>query len=350
MALILHAPNVHVGGGRALLVPLLGALPPGSSAILDRRLDVPDSSARGARVLRVAPTAGGRIGAERALRSLVGPADTVLCLGNLPPLFALPGRVILFLQNRYLVSDTSLADFALGARLRLRAERLWLHRRKGAIDRLVVQTPSMAVDVRRALGMEATVLPFCAAPVGYARAAPRDRSGVAPEYDFVYVATGEPHKNHRNLLRAWELLAGEGLWPSLCLTVPEARFPELAREIASRTTAAGLNVRNLGALAPGETERLYARSRALVYPSDFESLGLPLIEARAAGIGVLAAELDFVRDSVDPDEAFDPRSPLSIARAVKRYLGRPEPGLPMVGPEEFLQRILQVEPGAHPDR
>jgi glycosyltransferase involved in cell wall biosynthesis len=199
----------------------------------------------------------------------------------------------------------------------------------------------MAVEAHRALGLQAVVLPFCAAPGEYSRRRSAPRDATVSAHDFVYVATGEPHKNHRNLMRAWELLAHEGLHPSLCLTVPDAQYPELAADIAHRTAQGGLNVRNLGALAPGDTRELYERSGALIYPSRFESLGLPLIEARAAGIGVLAGELDYVRDSLDPDETFDPSSPVSIARAVKRYLGRPDPPLPMVGPEEFLQRVLE---------
>jgi glycosyltransferase involved in cell wall biosynthesis len=151
-------------------------------------------------------------------------------------------------------------------------------------------------------------------------------------------------------MRAWELLADEGLRPSLCLTVPDRGFPELAAEIARCTAKAGLNVRNLGTLAAAEMHSLYRHSGALIYPSRFESLGLPLIEARAAGIGILAGELDYVRDSLDPDETFDPSSPVSIARAVKRHLGRPDPPLPLVGPEEFLQRVIEVVNGAPADR
>jgi glycosyltransferase involved in cell wall biosynthesis len=322
-------------------MPLLAALPAGSSAIVDARLDLPDDAVRGSRVLRAAPTVRGRVGAERTLRALATPADTVLCLGNLPPLFTVRGRVVLFLQNRYLVSRTPLAGFPFRSRLRIMAERLWLRHRRAKVDRLIVQTPSMASDARRALGLEAVVLPFCAIPGGYSRRRSASRDGTAFDHDFVYVATGEPHKNHRNLLRAWELLADEGLRPSLCLTVSDTRFPELAADIARRTAQSGLNVRNLGALASADTRDLYGRSRALIYPSYIESLGLPLIEARAAGTAILAGELDYVRDSVDPEETFDPSSPVSIARAVKRHLGRLDPPLPMVGPEEFLRRIVE---------
>ena len=88
-----------------------------------------------------------------------------------------------------------------------------------------------------------------------------------------------------------------------------------------------------------EVQDLYGEVRALIYPSRLESLGLPLIEARAAGLPILAAELDYVRDAVDPEECFDPDSALSIARAVKRFLGYKEAPLPLIGAEAFLEQL-----------
>ena len=58
---------------------------------------------------------------------------------------------------------------------------------------------------------------------------------------------------------------------------------------------------------------------------------------------MLASELDYVRDVVDPEESFDPASPVSIARAVKRFLGIPEPALPLRDAETFVRELLSVE-------
>ncbi len=87
--------------------------------------------------------------------------------------------------------------------------------------------------------------------------------------------------------------------------------------------------------------RLYLRAGALIYPSFSESLGLPLLEAQAAGLPVLASERDYVRDLLEPDETFDPASPLSIARAVKRHPGRPEAPLKMLNASQFRDVILK---------
>ena len=83
-------------------------------------------------------------------------------------------------------------------------------------------------------------------------------------------------------------------------------------------------------------------SRALIYPSTLESFGLPLIEARDAGLPILASELDYVRDTVDPEESFDPHSPISVARAVKRFLGIQEQRLAITDAKAFLQNIMAM--------
>ena len=70
---------------------------------------------------------------------------------------------------------------------------------------------------------------------------------------------------------------------------------------------------------------LYASAGALVFPSLGESFGLPLIEARQAGLSILAPELDYVRDVCEPAQTFDPQSATSIARAVKRFLQLADP-------------------------
>jgi glycosyltransferase involved in cell wall biosynthesis len=71
-----------------------------------------------------------------------------------------------------------------------------------------------------------------------------------------------------------------------------------------------------------------------------ESFGLPLIEARQAGLPILASELDYVRDVVDPEQTFDPDSPMSIARAVKRFLGVEVTPIPLLSASQFLESVF----------
>lgn len=338
MTLIIHAPNVHQGGGRALLSPLLmAAREIECRAIVDARLELPPELPESLLTMRVPPTLWGRLAGERRLSALAGPRDTILCFGNLPPLLSVSGRISLFIQNRYLLRTANLSGLTLGSRLRVAAERLWLRARLGQVDDVIVQTPSMAREVEAELGVSARVMPFLPA------ASPKqavDRN--APRFDFLYVASDEPHKNHRTLLDAWKLLARDRLRPSLCLTLDPQRAGELLAWIQSEARANGLRIENAGALDRVKLGRLYAESAALVFPSGMESFGLPLIEAAAAGLPILAPELDYVRDVVVPAQTFDATSPVSLARAVKRHLGEPDPPVSPMTATEFL-RILAVE-------
>jgi glycosyltransferase involved in cell wall biosynthesis len=122
------------------------------------------------------------------------------------------------------------------------------------------------------------------------------------------------------LLDAWRLLANEGYYPSLALTIAPS-YANLVGEIEQAILSDGLNIINFGNLSQSAVFKLYKSSSALIYPSLSESLGLPLIEASKFGIPIVAAELDYVRDSCIPEQTFDPSSSISISRAVKRFSG-----------------------------
>lgn len=63
----------------------------------------------------------------------------------------------------------------------------------------------------------------------------------------------------------------------------------------------------------------------------------------SAGLPIVAAELDYVRDVVTPMQTFDPTSPVSIARAVKRFLGVADHPSPLLSPADFLRQIEAAE-------
>ena len=66
-----------------------------------------------------------------------------------------------------------------------------------------------------------------------------------------------------------------------------------------------------------------------------------LTETSQFGLPVLASELDYVRDVIQPAEIFDPNSPVSIERAVRRFVKNPEPAVQIRSAEEFLAEVLR---------
>lgn len=333
---VLHAPNVHQGGGATLLRGLLANLPetPGQ-LILDQRF-VCAASPAGYQVHRVAPTLVRRFEAERLLAQRTDDQTQTLCFAGLPPLFRCRGRVSVFVQNRNLIADTDLKGFSWKQRQRIRLERVWFQRCVAHAHEFLVQTATMRDLLLETVGPNVPVhiQPFappaaCSTVVAFGKS-----------YDFCYIATGEPNKNHRRLVEAWKLLAAEGRTPSLCLTVSSNLSPELAAWIARETREHGLCIDNVGYVSRDDVDALYCRSRRLIYPSLYESFGLPLIEAAELGLPIVAAERDYVRDVAVPEQTFDPESARSIARAVSRALGQADTLPVIASPREFLSEVL----------
>jgi len=341
----IHASSVHSGGGLVLLRYLLQAVKAEELAylILDRRAQGAIKVPAGVGCRWFEPTLASRFSAELALRSQASRANAVLCLGALPPLFRLQSRVAVFVQNRLIIDTTSLRQHGARSRLRIAVERRWFRTCAGHADRFIVQTPSMAALLERCVGnrVPISVLPFAENRESVARSSGPIAATRPARYDFIYVASGDAHKNHAKLVAAWRILAEEGIFPTLCLTLDVEKDGRLWREISGSAERFGLKIENAGLRPSTDMAALYESSRALIFPSTAESLGLSLVEARRFGLPVIASELDFVRDTLDPEESFDPRSETSIARAVKRFLHRPLPPAQLLSARQFLTAVLE---------
>jgi glycosyltransferase involved in cell wall biosynthesis len=134
----------------------------------------------------------------------------------------------------------------------------------------------------------------------------------------LHVGQQEPHKNLPRLAGAFAraLAAGlrvEGERPTLVLAgsrgagtaALEARIAALALE---------RDVARLGYVAAEDLPDLYAAARLLAYPSTLEGFGLPPLEAMAAGVPVLAADIPVLREvSGDAAHLVDPLDEDAIA-------------------------------------
>lgn len=336
--LILHAPNVHSGGGLTLLKVLIEVLPKGAYLIVDERLPITNDELLGFEVYRIKPTLWSRFKAEVLLKRLSSEVANVLCFGNLPPLFCLKSKVFLYIQNRYLVDPQSISFVPFKLWLRLTMECFWLRFFERNANHVFVQTASMKALTDKYVSAQVTIAPFAKKTnllVDYDSAI-----SASKKYDFVYVASGDSHKNHKNLVAAWVRLARDGLFPSLCLTVDSLAFPEITALIESKIHEYGLKIDNLGLVAPEDVMEIYKKSDTLIFPSTLESFGLPLIEAKNAGLKIIASELDYVRDILDPDETFDPYSSISIVRAIERFLKKEREEFNVLDAQDFINFIV----------
>lgn len=335
----IHAPNVHHGGGGVLLCELLKSVnlvPIQVLLVVDSRINLPEDLPQSVIVKKINGTIFNRLFAEISLKIKAKKGDCVLCFGNLPPLFSLPSYVLTYVQNRFLIDSQALRFLPLKMRIRIQLERIWLRLFRFNSDQYLVQTSTMRSFLVDFISenLKISVCPF--------HALSQSNESFSNTYDFIYVASGESHKNHEALIKSWVLLGKEGLFPSLALTLDENKFPDLVGYIRAQTKQFNLKIINLGALNRLEIMGALKSSSAMVYPSKIESFGMPLIEARDLGIPILASELDYVWDVIFPKETFDPDSPLSISRAIKRFLKIDNVQPKIMSPPDFLSNIVSL--------
>lgn len=337
--LIIHAPNIHYGGGSVLLHDLLCSIPLDwqCTLLVDERMVLPTEMNNSIILLKVKTSLTGRLLAELKLFKVATTDAIVLSFGNLPPLFRLPCYVTTYVQNRFVIDEDGRSLLSRKAHLRIYFEKWWLRLFKKNSNEYFVQTESMRIILNRFFGggLKITIAPF----FGRSKKTFQKTYISTRKYDFIYIATGEEHKNHLTLINAWCALAKDSIFPTLALTLNTNNSNNLVVYLDECIQKYGLKISNLGYLGRRGVEELMEESSALIYPSKLESYGLPLIEASNAGLPILAPELDFVRDVINPIETFDPASFISIARAVKRFLGYANTEHFYLSPSQFLNNI-----------
>jgi glycosyltransferase involved in cell wall biosynthesis len=129
--------------------------------------------------------------------------------------------------------------------------------------------------------------------------------------EFVFISNPTPQKNYPTLLDAWGYLLENDVTPILHVTIDNTAPLLLAR--VGDLNNKGAKIINHNYINPIE---LYFNCPYLIFPSVMESFGLPLVEAVDSGMKVLASNLPFVHDVVQPSATFKPYDKVSIANTV----------------------------------
>lgn len=342
MANFIFAPSVHTGGGAELLKQIIRS----SSAanfifLLDERFVTANEDLVSAlRHETLSVSFFGRFRNYSLLKLKMKKEDTVLLFNGLPPLFHTLGTTVAFVQNGYLFDLVERRHQRFTARLRLFLEHTMFRVLAHRCSAFVVQRQSLVTSLRLFLSEKnklAANKPIFAAPFFQrpAKQVTKDK-----QFDFFYPASGDPHKNHDNLVKAWGLLQSSEKAPSLALTLGK-RDKVLIKKLGGEDKLKAMSVTNLGDLDHEAVLNVMAHSKYIIFPSVFETLGLPLLEAKSLSIPIVASERDYVWDVVCPYETFDPESPLSISRAVRRAAADSCLQEKVVSPDIFLSIIME---------
>ncbi len=133
----------------------------------------------------------------------------------------------------------------------------------------------------------------------------------------LYPAHCWPHKNHRRLIEAFQMVEAE-LPADIQLVLTGRQFDD-RHEARQLIEAENLQARvvHLGYRSPLEIQALYSRAHALVFPSLFEGFGMPVAEAIIADCPVACSNTTSLPEIAgDAAVYFDPQSTKGIARAL----------------------------------
>ena len=204
------------------------------------------------------------------------------------------------------------------------------HRRRIATtarlaDAILVNSAATAADLEPFLSTRAPPPPVAVAPLGIA--APEVKAPpAAPHPYFVVLGTIEPRKNHLLLLNLWRQRAATlgPAAPRLVVIGRRGWENENIIDMLERCAAIDGLVQETGPLPDREVASLLRGARALLFPSFAEGYGLPLVEALALGVPVIASDLPALREvgGAVPDY-LDPLDGAAWRNAVADY-ARPD--------------------------
>lgn len=155
--------------------------------------------------------------------------------------------------------------------------------------------------------------PICVAHLGVSRPPSREagpRVGPADPY-FVVLGTVEPRKNHLLLLHLWRRMVetlGRQHTPKLVLVGRRGWENEMVLDLLDRTPGFAGVVHEHSQLPDTILRLLLQDARAVLLPSFTEGFGLPVAEALALGVPVIASDLPALREA--GGEAADYLDPL----------------------------------------
>lgn len=334
--LIINASNCHSGGGKTLILGFLKGVSNDTKTIVyvDDRLEINFPLCNSIQLIKISRYKRFLIGFM--IKKILNENDKIIYFGNLPPYLKFNcNNVILQLSSRFYVDSISMKGFGIKNIIRIYLEKLYYKFFIKNVTQVIVQTSSMYEKlILSGFKKEISILAFDDLGNNIFKQEKKEKDS------FIYVASLFPYKNHKRLLMAWEKLKSKNISPKLYLTIDgNTNKQKWIKEFVSTNK---LNVILLSNISRSELLSVYSKVETLIYPSLFEAYGLPLIEARKYKMKIIASDLDYCWDFVEPDDFFNPYDVDSIARSLMRFLKKKRKLDVIYSPNEFFNKIVEI--------
>lgn len=237
-----------------------------------------------------------------------------ICFANIPPPIRIKEKSVIIYFHNVLLLNSKNSNLKLRTKLLLSLKKNYIKFLNNANYKWAVQTLNVSNLLESKLGIEKSKILVC--PIFNVDFFKNCNSGIEENnVNYLYVADGSPQKNHVNLLHAWSLFVQKNKNLTLHLTLDKTNFEEIINKIQVVSNNQ-FKVINHGWCSLDKIRDLYMKCNYLVYPSLAESFGLPLIEAAASGCKIIASDLPYVSEVVNPSLVFNPVNTESIVKAL----------------------------------
>ena len=233
----------------------------------------------------------------------------VVCLANVPPPINLESNVLIYFHNDLLLKPTKSGSFK--SMLILLVKKIYIKYKNADRYKWIVQTNFMKDKLSFSFGINKNKIETL--PI-FKELLPE--TGIKKsKRSFLYVCSTAKHKNLTRLIEAFNLIENpKDLDLYLHLTINDDTY--FIKNIFSKNTNHRLKIINHGIVNQPTLNSLYSKSEFLIFPSLIESFGLPLIESVGYACKVIASDLTYVYQVIQPSIKFNPYLPKSIAKAI----------------------------------
>lgn len=144
-----------------------------------------------------------------------------------------------------------------------------------------------------------------------------------PEHFILFVGNNNPRKNLARTIRAFDLLKEKARFPHQLVIAGEQGW-KFDRETVLENIRHRESVRFIGFVPDEDMPVLYSAAALFVFPTLYEGFGIPVLEAQACGVPVVASECSSLPETAgDGAEYVDPYSVESIFEGMRKILSDP---------------------------